>query len=722
MSAAKVQESFAQSVGGGTSIAVTITVTAGNALQVWVTNDSTSGAVVTVDDSVNVGLYNQDTTVNDATNTQRTSQFHILGAAGGLTTITAHFSQSCGSIAIGVMEISGVSTYLGQNGQVQATPTTGTDATTSGAIAIGTAPAFLVGICCDWGGAATSPSHGTGFTTGTSAIFFTSAQTELLNLASTGSFAATYTAAVNQAHTTLGAIFGETLAPIINIQPTNQTTAVGSTATFSVSATASSGALSYQWYLNGATVGTNSSSYTTGPLAASANGSVVRCIVTDSNGSTTTNDVRAYAATANKAGRLFRATRSGRIDSSDLVKFRGENQAVAIASTFFDSTTTAPATLTAAQGSLALTGQATALTAQRKVVAAQASLALTGNATGLTAQRKITAAQATLAISGQTATLRANRVVAAVGSFALTGVAAGLRTDRKITAAQASFALTGQAAGFGTAMPAAQGSLALTGQVTALRATRVLTAATGSVVLTGQAVALRAARKITSAQASFALSGQSTGFGIGVTATVGTFALDGVAASLRIQRRLTAATSAFAATVADTGLVYGTNGSYTLSATRGSFALGGQIASITAQRKLSASNCSIVLTWQQASLLFGRKLSAVLESLSLTGQPVGILAGRKLVAALSSSSLTGISPGFLATRRLTAEQCAIVLTGKAAAFVTLGGSGIGVVMLYLSTELEPIAIASTACTEPTLCTYVGKVESAITELTTATLS
>lgn len=78
--------------------------------------------------------------------------------------------------------------------------------------------------------------------------------------------------------------------PTINTQPVNQTGSVGGTATYTISATASGGSLSYQWKLNGTNVGTDSSSYTTATLAAGDNGGVVTCVVTDSNGSATSGD------------------------------------------------------------------------------------------------------------------------------------------------------------------------------------------------------------------------------------------------------------------------------------------------------------------------------------------------------------------------------------------------------------------------------------------------
>lgn len=72
--------------------------------------------------------------------------------------------------------------------------------------------------------------------------------------------------------------------PVINTQPVKTTVGAGQTATFTVSATTSGGALSYQWKANGSNVGTNSTSYTTGTLSLSDNGTSITVDVTDSNG------------------------------------------------------------------------------------------------------------------------------------------------------------------------------------------------------------------------------------------------------------------------------------------------------------------------------------------------------------------------------------------------------------------------------------------------------
>jgi len=75
--------------------------------------------------------------------------------------------------------------------------------------------------------------------------------------------------------------------PLVSVEPVTQSVFSGSTATFSITTTASSGTVSYQWQNNGINVGTDSSTYTTGVLGQADNLSVITCIVTDSLGSNT---------------------------------------------------------------------------------------------------------------------------------------------------------------------------------------------------------------------------------------------------------------------------------------------------------------------------------------------------------------------------------------------------------------------------------------------------
>ena len=130
------------------------------------------------------------------------------------------------------------------------------------------------------------------------------------------------------------------------------------------------------------------------------------------------------------------------------------------------STGTGPTyTLTAAQGSFTLTGQAAGLTASRLLTAAQGSYTLTGQAATLKAARLITAAQGSYTLTGQDATLTYTPAVtytltAAQGAFTLTGQAAGLTAARLLTAEQGTYSLTGIAAGLSVSKP---GTTALVG-------------------------------------------------------------------------------------------------------------------------------------------------------------------------------------------------------------------------------------------------------------------
>lgn len=149
-------------------------------------------------------------------------------------------------------------------------------------------------------------------------------------------------------------------------------------------------------------------------------------------------------------------------------------------------------TLTAAQGSYSLTGQALALRVARTIAAAQGSYSLTGQSAGLVPARK---------------------VVAAFGSYSLTGQAAGLTATRNVAAAQGTYTLTGQAAGLlkGQTLAADQGAYTLTGQAAGLIATRSLLAGAGSYALTGQDVTLlygSSAKSIAAEQGFYTLTGQ----------------------------------------------------------------------------------------------------------------------------------------------------------------------------------------------------------------------
>lgn len=132
----------------------------------------------------------------------------------------------------------------------------------------------------------------------------TNTQLDILNRNGSGNatdrlyFTAVWNRALTNAEiTTLSAnpwaIFDAAAGPTISSQPANQTATAGATATFTVSATGS-GTLTYQWQRNGTNIsGANAASYTTPATTVTGgtanNGDAFRCVVTDTNGSTTSN-------------------------------------------------------------------------------------------------------------------------------------------------------------------------------------------------------------------------------------------------------------------------------------------------------------------------------------------------------------------------------------------------------------------------------------------------
>jgi photosystem II stability/assembly factor-like uncharacterized protein len=85
-------------------------------------------------------------------------------------------------------------------------------------------------------------------------------------------------------------VTGLVASPTITTQPTNQNVTVGQTAAFRVASTGTA-PLSYQWQKNGVNIpGATSATYTTPPMSLSDNGAKFRVIVTNTAGSTTSDE------------------------------------------------------------------------------------------------------------------------------------------------------------------------------------------------------------------------------------------------------------------------------------------------------------------------------------------------------------------------------------------------------------------------------------------------
>lgn len=251
------------------------------------------------------------------------------------------------------------------------------------------------------------------------------------------------------------------------------------------------------------------------------------------------------------------------------------------------------------------------------IVAAQGAYALSGQPASFPRNRVVAAAQGAYALAGQAATLvyvpaGAYVLTAAQGSYALSGQAASLLRARRIDAAHGAYALSGQALNLllGRRLVVVHGTYALSGQASNLVYTPVgafiLSAGQGAYALTGQAATLRCTRIMLAAQGAYALSGQIAGLRIGrvMTADVGGYGLSGMDTALRYGRKLFAITGAYALTGQSVVFSKGR----TIIAAQGTYALTGFDAELRATRILLAEGGEYSLT--------GRSVSLVLFSLT----------------------------------------------------------------------------------------------------------
>lgn len=203
-----------------TSIAVTLTgVTAGSTLAVFATCESGrsmtgigTGGAAGCADSVN-GSYGAAPVQNipDTTDTQRVACWLLQNSASGNPVVTVTFDASANFTGIWAAEVGGAATASadGSNGNWQATPTTTTDATTSGTITPSTQPGLIVSVCSNTNGTGATTA-GTGFTDhGTGWAQAGPARFESKRYTTTSPIAGTYTAASNVDHVSLAMLFKE---------------------------------------------------------------------------------------------------------------------------------------------------------------------------------------------------------------------------------------------------------------------------------------------------------------------------------------------------------------------------------------------------------------------------------------------------------------------------------------------------------------------------------
>lgn len=324
-------------------------------------------------------------------------------------------------------------------------------------------------------------------------------------------------------------------------------------------------------------------------------------------------------------------------------------------------------TLTAAQGSYSLTGQAVILTRQRKTSAVQGSYAITGQAVGLKRQLVMSAAQGSYGLTGQAVTLKRQLVTAVQGSYVISGQSVGLTRQLKVTAVQGSYVLAGQAILFSRTyvLAAVQGSYVLSGQAVGLYRAVIMSLVQGSYAVSGQSILFSHAYTLAAVQGAYVLSGQVVGLYRAVTVALaqGSYTVTGAEVDLAFGYYVGAVQGAYTLgghTVSMTRQI-------TLIATQGTYALTGQTAAITRALLSALAQGAYVLNGQTVELY--RALMTVLSqgSYAINGQPVELTRQLKITAALGSYALNGQTLMFTRVYMLAAVQGAYSVTGQSMA-------------------------------------------------------
>jgi hypothetical protein len=284
----------------GQTLAFDNPVTLGNTLIATLTAyNSGTGITGRVFDNVNVGDWTQDAYISQAmqgTETETVGIYHKDVALAGTTTVTFGMSSSIGGSLCTIEEVSGLaSSALDQSGTNFDVSTT-SSASVSASAPNASSQGYAVSALAIYGGAnmaivPTSPFTEVFVSNDGTATNPSETADKAISSSETTACAWTHSHSTQVGWVAALATFKLAVAPVvptITSQPANQPVAASSTASFSVSATASAGSLSYQWKLNGSNIsGATSSSYTTGLLSAANNGDAYSCAVTDSNGTVT---------------------------------------------------------------------------------------------------------------------------------------------------------------------------------------------------------------------------------------------------------------------------------------------------------------------------------------------------------------------------------------------------------------------------------------------------
>jgi hypothetical protein len=290
-----------QSVASGNNV-ISKTVTAGNSMIAIVAEFDGGGALTGFATVSGGGTWTRISTGTQTNFHNNIAVYQCSVNTGGASSITIAPNQAGNATSVAIAEFTPLGTVdvtLATGPTFSNSPATGTSAATTTAVQLVIA-AFADDTSANGG---TSPAT-TGYTSIINLTTNSPFKADYLVTSATGTQSAAWgtLTASDQWNAVLVTIKDGVIPPVITQQPTGAIAAAASTATFTVAATSTGTGLGYQWQDNrtgsftnvsGGT-GATSASYTTAALNANQNGKQYRCVVTDSNGSTTSASALLY--------------------------------------------------------------------------------------------------------------------------------------------------------------------------------------------------------------------------------------------------------------------------------------------------------------------------------------------------------------------------------------------------------------------------------------------
>lgn len=347
--------------------------------------------------------------------------------------------------------------------------------------------------------------------------------------------------------------------------------------------------------------------------------------------------------------------------------------------------------VTAASGTLTLTGGNATITQAVSVPANTGTLALTGS--NAVINEGVTAGSGTLALTGSEAIITTGQsVIADTGSLTLTGSNAVIALEDNIVAHTGSLTLVGSEASVttGESVTLESGSLTLTGSEAVITSSDTVVADTGTLALTGSDAVITENENISLDSGTLVLTGNEASIteqtASDVVAESGSLALAGNEAVVITSDSVPAESGSLALTgsnavidegitvVAESGSIglTGSNAIITeaqsVTASTGTLTLNGNNAVIN--EGVTASSGALTLTGSNAVIEIDTSVTVIADSgtLTLAGNQAVVIEGKQVIA--DTGVLTLVGSNAVINEEVTASSGVLILVGGNAVIIS----------------------------------------------------